>query len=76
MMSASCDKGSEGCTDSTACNYDELATYDDGTTEYVTDNVMWSFDNPLLGMILQDGFFAPLDDGVSCLPLLWKVFLP
>ena len=45
-------------------SFNVIATYDDGTTEYVTDNVMWSFDNPLLGMILQDGFFAPLDDGV------------
>ena len=41
-----------------------IATYDDGTTEYVTDDVTWSFDNPSLGVILQDGFFAPLDDGV------------
>ena len=41
-----------------------IATYDNGTTEYVTDSVIWSFDNPLLGIILQDGFFAPLDDGV------------
>ena len=41
-----------------------IATYDDGTTEYVTDNVLWSFDNPSLGVILQDGYFAPLDDGV------------
>ena len=45
-------------------SFNVIATYDNGTTEYVTDNVMWSFDNPLLGMILQDGFFAPLDDGV------------
>lgn len=45
-------------------SFDVIATYDDGTTEYVTDNVMWSFDNPLLGIILQDGYFAPLDDGV------------
>ena len=41
-----------------------IATYDDGTTEDVTDSVIWSFDDPSLGVILQDGFFAPLDDGV------------
>ena len=31
MMSSSCDKGSEGCTDSTACNYDETAANDDNS---------------------------------------------
>ena len=41
-----------------------IATYDDGDTKNVTDDVIWSFDNPSLGVILQDGFFAPLDDGV------------
>ena len=33
IMSASCDKGSEGCTDSTACNYDETAA--------ISDNSCW-----------------------------------
>jgi len=51
-----------------------IATYDDGTTEYVTDNVMWSFDNPLLGMILQDGYFAPLDDGVLIITAEYEGF--
>ena len=31
MMSASCDKGSEGCTDSTACNYEETAAIEDNS---------------------------------------------
>ena len=31
MMSSSCDKGSEGCTDSTACNFDETAAIDDNS---------------------------------------------
>ena len=31
MMSASCDKGTEGCTDSNACNYDETAAIDDNS---------------------------------------------
>ena len=51
-----------------------IATYDDGTTEYVTDNVMWSFDNPLLGMILQDGYFASLDDGVLIITAEYEGF--
>ena len=34
MMSSSCDKGSEGCTDSTACNYDETAAIDDKSCWY------------------------------------------
>ena len=34
MMSASCDKGSEGCTDSNACNYDDTAA--------INDNSCWS----------------------------------
>ena len=44
--------------------FDVIATYDDGTTEYVTDDVIWSFDNYSLGVILQDGYFTALDDGV------------
>ena len=31
MMSASCDKGTEGCTDSKACNYDETAAINDNS---------------------------------------------
>ena len=31
MMSASCDKGTEGCTDSNACNYDETAAINDNS---------------------------------------------
>ena len=34
MISASCDKGTEGCTDSTACNYDDSAA--------INDNSCWS----------------------------------
>ena len=31
MMSASCDKGSEGCTDANACNYNKNAAIDDNS---------------------------------------------
>ena len=31
LMSSSCDKGSEGCTDPIACNYDDTAAVDDGS---------------------------------------------
>ena len=31
MMSASCEKGTEGCTDSNACNYDDTAAIDDNS---------------------------------------------
>jgi len=31
MMSSSCDKGSEGCMDSTACNYDKTAAIEDNS---------------------------------------------
>jgi len=31
MMSSSCDKGIEGCTDSNACNYDETAAINDNS---------------------------------------------
>jgi len=51
-----------------------IATYDDGTTEYVTDSVIWSFDDPSLGVILQDGFFAPLDDGVLIITAEYEGF--
>jgi len=34
MMSSSCDKGTEGCTDSDACNYDDTATIDDNSCIY------------------------------------------
>ena len=36
MMSASCDKGSEGCTEFKACNYDETAAIDDNSCWYVS----------------------------------------
>ena len=29
MMSSSCDKGSEGCTDTEACNFDSTAVMED-----------------------------------------------
>ena len=47
MMSSSCDKGAEGCTDSTACNYDAACAdalnptcteIDDTLCWYVTDD--------------------------------------
>jgi len=54
MMSASCDKGSEGCTNNSlcdyngngvfekgeycACNYDDTAAIDDGSCEYAMEN--------------------------------------
>ena len=31
MMSSSCDKGTEGCTNSNACNYDGIAAIDDNS---------------------------------------------
>jgi hypothetical protein len=34
MISSSCDKGSEGCTDSDACNYDDTAGVDDNSCMY------------------------------------------
>ena len=34
MMSASCDKGTEGCTDFNACNYDDTAAIDDNSCMY------------------------------------------
>ena len=36
MMSASCDKGSEGCTNTQACNYDETAAIDDNSCWFVS----------------------------------------
>ena len=44
MMSASCDKGSEGCTDSTACNYDETAAIDDNSCWFASTDC--SCDDP------------------------------
>ena len=35
-MSSECDKGSEGCVDQNACNYDDLATIDDGNCWYAS----------------------------------------
>ena len=37
MMSASCDKGTEGCTDSNACNYDETAAIDDNSCWFASE---------------------------------------
>ena len=37
MMSASCDKGTEGCTDSNACNYDETAAINDNSCWFATE---------------------------------------
>ena len=36
FMSSACDKGSEGCIDQNACNYDDLAAIDDGNCWYPT----------------------------------------
>ena len=36
MMSSSCDKGTEGCTDSNACNYDDTAAIDDNSCWFVS----------------------------------------
>ena len=38
MMSASCDKGSEDCTDSNACNYNKNAAIDDNSCWYVSED--------------------------------------
>jgi hypothetical protein len=37
MISASCDKGSEGCTDSNACNYDDTAAIDDNSCWFASE---------------------------------------
>ena len=37
MMSASCDKGTEGCTDSKACNYDETAAINDNSCWFASE---------------------------------------
>ena len=37
MMSSSCDKGSEGCTNSNACNYDETAAIDDNSCWFASE---------------------------------------
>ena len=34
MISSSCDKGTEGCTDLSACNYDDTAAIDDNSCMY------------------------------------------
>ena len=36
MISSSCDKGTEGCTDSNACNYDKNAAIDDNSCWFVS----------------------------------------
>ena len=38
MMSASCDKGLEGCMDSAACNFDSTAIVEDGSCKYPKEN--------------------------------------
>ena len=45
MMSASCDKGSEGCTDSNACNYNQLATENNGSCIYFEVINLYPLDN-------------------------------
>ena len=37
MMSSSCDKGSEGCTDSNACNYDDTAAINDNSCWFASE---------------------------------------
>ena len=37
MMSASCDKGTEGCTDSNACNYDDTAAINDNSCWFASE---------------------------------------
>ena len=37
MMSSSCDKGTEGCTDSNACNYDETTAIDDNSCWFASE---------------------------------------
>ena len=38
IMSSSCDKGSEGCTNTDACNYDSVAIVEDGSCQYPEEN--------------------------------------
>jgi hypothetical protein len=38
MMSSSCDKGLEGCTDTEACNFDSTAVVEDGSCQYPEAN--------------------------------------
>ena len=38
MMSSSCDKGAEGCTDSNACNYDDTAAIDDNSCWFASES--------------------------------------
>ena len=37
MMSSSCDKGTEGCTRSSACNYDKNAAIDDNSCWFASE---------------------------------------
>ena len=37
MMSASCDKGTEGCTDFNACNYDDTAAINDNSCWFASE---------------------------------------
>ena len=37
MMSSSCDKGSEGCTDSDACNYEDTAAINDNSCWFASE---------------------------------------
>ena len=37
MMSSSCDKGTEGCTDSNACNYDDTAAINDNSCWFASE---------------------------------------
>ncbi len=44
IMSSSCDKGSEGCTDTTACNYYDTAVIDDNSCWFASEGC--DCDNP------------------------------
>ena len=47
-----CDENEvSGCTDSTACNYDSLATDNDGSCEYSTTEICDGIDNDCDGVV-------------------------
>ena len=62
----------EGCTDESACNYDELANQDDGSCQYPGDVceevpcVMTGTGSPVIEMIT----LSVLDDDCNCVQLL------
>jgi len=65
-MSSSCDKGSEGCTDSNACNYDDTAAINDNSCWFASENC--DCDDPpdsiidCLGICDADSLNNPPDD--------------